>query len=334
MKTINKILTSILLLTIMTSSIFAFGGGYGQGRAYGKNQGGQVTTIYDDTQVNHQLEISSLPYENLSVEETNGLLLMREEEKLARDVYLTLYDTWQLNIFSNIARSEQTHTDAIKLLLDKYDLEDPMSSNDRGVFENEELQSLYDTLVLSGEESLVEALKVGATIEDLDIKDLDLLLTQTDNQDITTIYNNLNKGSRNHLRSFIQQLNNNQGNYTPQFISVEEFNLITTGEMETGTQYNSDGTYQNNNNQMNRNSNGTYQNNNNQMNGNSNGAYQNNNNQMNMNSNGTYQNNNNQMNGNSNGAYQNNNIQNDDLSENIDNQQNKNLFQRFLSWFG
>ena len=52
----------------------------------------------------------------------------------------------------------------------------------------------------------MDALIVGATVEDLDIKDLIDLLNKTDNPDIILVYNNLNKGSRNHLRAFIAQI--------------------------------------------------------------------------------------------------------------------------------
>lgn len=49
---------------------------------------------------------------------------MREEEKLARDVYLTFGEKWGLTLFTNIAKSEQTHTDAVKTLLDRYEIKD------------------------------------------------------------------------------------------------------------------------------------------------------------------------------------------------------------------
>jgi len=45
--------------------------------------------------------------------EIEGLLFMREEEKLAGDVYRYFYDLWGNNIFQNIARSEDTHTNAV-----------------------------------------------------------------------------------------------------------------------------------------------------------------------------------------------------------------------------
>ncbi|MBM7409938.1 DUF2202 domain-containing protein [Methanococcus maripaludis] len=230
----KKIITSFLLLLVILSSIFAYGN---QNKGYGKNQGGQVYQLYDDTQVNHQQEIGSYPVEELSQEEIDGLLLMREEEKLARDVYLELYDIWGQQIFLNIANSESTHTNALKLLLDKYNLTDPVTNDTRGAFTNQDLAELYTVLVEKGSVSLLDALIVGATVEDLDISDLKKLNGISDNQDITAVYNNLEKGSRNHLRSFTRVIEQNDGIYEPQYISESEYNEIISSEMETGTGY-------------------------------------------------------------------------------------------------
>ena len=80
---------------------------------------------------------------DLSQAEIDGLMFMREEEKLARDVYLALYEYWNISIFNNIANSESTHMEAVLTLLKKYDLTDP-ASNKRGEFVNSDLQNLYD----------------------------------------------------------------------------------------------------------------------------------------------------------------------------------------------
>jgi len=151
---------------------------------------------------------------------------MREEEKLARDVYNTLYAKWNIPVFTNIARAEQTHMDAVGLLIERYHLEDPIKTDIPGKFENEELQKLYDSLTEQGSASLTDALTVGATVEDLDIADLKKLIAQTDNDDITIIYQNLNKGSRNHMRSFYSQLERNNSGYKAQFISSDYLNKI------------------------------------------------------------------------------------------------------------
>lgn len=99
---------------------------------------------------------------------------------------------------------------------------------------NTELQGLYNSLVERGNQSLVEALQVGATIEDLDIKDLDDLLEQTSNTDIKSVYQNLVKGSRNHLRSFTYELSLNGATYEAQFLSAAQVNAIITSPRERG----------------------------------------------------------------------------------------------------
>ena len=178
--------------------------------------------------------IKDIPESQLNEEEIAGLVLMREEEKLARDVYNVLGEKWETEIFTNIAKSEQTHTDAIKVLLDRYNIEDPVKDDSIGIFTSPELDELYKNLVEQGESSLLDALIVGATVEDLDIKDLNELSAKTDNSDIIITYNNLNKGSRNHLRAFMRQINNNEGSYSPQYISQSEFDDIISSAQEKG----------------------------------------------------------------------------------------------------
>ena len=81
------------------------------------------------------------PTGELTDYEIEALLFMREEEKLARDVYLAMYEVWGTPIFSNIAGSEQAHMDAVAYLLEAYGLEDPVAGNPNGIFENDELQA-------------------------------------------------------------------------------------------------------------------------------------------------------------------------------------------------
>ncbi len=184
--------------------------------------------------VNLQAQVNSLPVEPLSPDELTSLPFMREEEKLARDVYITLYSKWGSNIFSNISNSEQTHMEAVLMLLKKYGLTDPVGSNAVGVFNNTTLQNLYNQLVARGNTSILEAYKVGATIEDLDIYDLKTALINIDNRDIRLVYDNLTKGSRNHMRSFYKNILNAGGTYTPQYITQAEFDAIINSPMETG----------------------------------------------------------------------------------------------------
>jgi hypothetical protein len=161
---------------------------------------------------------------------------MREEEKLARDVYLTLYNYWRLPIFRNIARSEEWHMHMVGVLLKKYGIPDPVAEtgNRIGVFKDKHLQELYDKLVSEGKKSLIDALKVGATIEDLDIYDLERAIKDTDNRDIRAVYLNLMKGSRNHMRAFVRTLRRFGADYKPQYISEEEFERIISTPIERG----------------------------------------------------------------------------------------------------
>jgi len=171
----------------------------------------------------------------LSAAEAEGLLYMREEEKLARDVYLTLYEEWRISIFQNIANAEQTPMDAVKTLIERYDLEDPSVDKGIGVFTNSTLQGLYDQLVETGNLSLGDALRVGAAIEEIDILDLEEYVAQTDKADIQMVYENLTKGSRNHLRSFVSTLERQEGDtYEPQYLHQEAYDAIVNTPSETG----------------------------------------------------------------------------------------------------
>lgn len=178
--------------------------------------------------------LMSLPMEDLSDAETEHLQYMREEEYLAKDVYTYLYDMYNLPVFNNISKAEQFHTSVIKALIDKYDLEDPGEGHVEGVFQNETLQTIYNQLISTGDNSLEDALVVGATIEDLDIFDLEESLNDVDNQDITLVFNSLMKGSRNHMRAFSAHLNFHDITYVPQYISQEEYNEIITSSWEIG----------------------------------------------------------------------------------------------------
>ncbi len=167
----------------------------------------------------------------LSQQEIDDLLFLREEEKLARDVYLFSYDKYAETIFNSISQSEQQHMNSVLTLLNTYGIADPASS-ERGVFTNQALQSLYDDLTSQSDISLLEALKVGATIEDLDLNDIHGDESNTTKEDIINVYEKLSCGSRNHLRSYISQLILNGESYVPQFISLAEFTEVINSESE------------------------------------------------------------------------------------------------------
>ncbi|WP_396171555.1 DUF2202 domain-containing protein [Flavobacterium sp.] len=165
---------------------------------------------------------------SLSQAEITDLKFLREEEKLARDVYLYAYDKYQLHIFDNISRSEQRHMDSVIYLMNKYDIQDS-ASTERGVFNNPDLQKLYSSLTKQVDISSVEALKAGATIEDLDINDINHFTANSTNADLLNVYEKLNCGSKNHIRAFTRSLENNEVTYAPKYISTDDYATILRG---------------------------------------------------------------------------------------------------------
>lgn len=159
----------------------------------------------------------------LSESEIYYLEFMREEEKLARDVYITMHEQWGLPVFSYISESEQRHMDAIKRMLDAYDIADPVVDESAvGVFQNSELAALYSVLIDDGMRSAMAALRVGALIEEVDIEDIQHAIDETYQDDIVSAYQSLLCGSRNHLRAFVYQVESNGGVFETQIFTDEE----------------------------------------------------------------------------------------------------------------
>lgn len=167
-----------------------------------------------------------MPKEAISDSEKASLLYMFEEEKLAGDVYETLNEKWNLRIFSNIMNAEDNHQSMVAALLDKYGI-DYVKTDERGKFESADLQKLYTNLVNEGLQSVEQALQVGATIEDMDIFDLEnALKNAVDNKDISFVYSNLMRGSENHMRAFTRWLRGHNINYEAQYIGPERLQEI------------------------------------------------------------------------------------------------------------
>jgi hypothetical protein len=140
------------------------------------------------------------------------LAFMREEEKLAHDVYLLFSEIYAgqeagSNITSRIAESELRHTDAVKGLLDEYGLPDPAAGLAPGQFVDQSLQNLYTALVSVGELGYTEALGVGVVIEQKDMTDIVAAIElSVAYPDIVQVYSNLLAGSEHHLAAFLQVL--------------------------------------------------------------------------------------------------------------------------------
>lgn len=171
----------------------------------------------------------------LTDSEADGLAFMREEEKLAHDLYVELADLYGLPVFSNIARSESMHMDAMLTLLDAYGLPDPAAGNQPGEFTDPTLQALYDDLLARAEESTVEALRAAALVEETDLLDLQERLAQTDEADIAQVYQNLLQASGTHLRAFALQVERQTASkYEPELLSASTYASLAGGAQAGG----------------------------------------------------------------------------------------------------
>lgn len=177
----------------------------------------------------------------LTPAETAEAVYMREEEKLARDVYLTLAEHWYpvegnsavVTVLNNIASSEQAHMESMEDILEKYGIPDPVDEAEtRGVFVNPDLATLYSQLVARGELTSLDALLVGGLIEETDMRDIKYSIEITKARDIVNVYESLLCGSRNHLRSFAGQIVRTQGSYVAQVLPQAEVDAIVNSPME------------------------------------------------------------------------------------------------------
>jgi len=163
--------------------------------------------------------------QQLGAEEEKTLAWIREEEKLARDAYQTMYTVWKTVVFRNIAASEQRHMDAVLKKLNRFGLPDP-ALPDLGRFTNPNLQTFYDALIVDSQQSEVKALVMGAKIEDMDIRDLMAAIEATNNLELKITYQNLLEGSKHHLRAFVRLLKNNGFEYSPEYIDQALYEAI------------------------------------------------------------------------------------------------------------
>ncbi|MFV0265814.1 MAG: DUF2202 domain-containing protein [Draconibacterium sp.] len=170
----------------------------------------------------------------------SGLLAMREEEKLAHDVYVTFFSEYSAAVFQNIANSEEAHMAAILNLINGYGLEDP-AIDGVGNFSNPLFAGLFVSLTEQGGASLEAALKTGAYIEELDIADLMAQLENTKNEDIQRVYGNLLAGSESHLRAFVNNLAAMGVTYAPELLDDATFAAIMSGQNGRRGQRNGNG---------------------------------------------------------------------------------------------
>ncbi len=160
---------------------------------------------------------------------------MREEEKLARDLYLKFYEMWGQTVFQNISGSEQSHIEAISTPMKRHSINDNAEGKGIGEFSNPDIHLLYDELLAQGKASLEGALQAGAALKEMGILDLEERMAQTDNTDILQVYQNLASGSQNHLRAFVSVLENRTGNiYVLVYMTADDYQAIMASSRGNG----------------------------------------------------------------------------------------------------
>lgn len=163
-------------------------GAMGQGNmGGGEGVGGGLTDVQSGT---------------LTDEQKTELTAMAEEEKLAHDLYVALDAQYDAKVFTNIAKSEAKHLDAVRILLERYDLSDPTVGQEPGEFLTEATQDLYDTLLAEGAVSLDAAMETGRTVEETDIADLTTATEGVTAPDVLKVYERLLAASEKHLVAF------------------------------------------------------------------------------------------------------------------------------------
>ena len=186
---------------------------------------GEAILVLESGNETVQGYISKTKASTLSPSEEEGVSFIWEEEKVARDLYSELYRETNLSIFMDLARSEQSHMDQAKSLIDGYGLEIPIE-DEPGVFSNKTLDVLYNDLLSQGMRSQEDALKAAATFEEISIVDLEKELEAADNDDVNVVYQGLLAGSRKHLRSYVRDLQDRNIEYEPQHMSQREFDEV------------------------------------------------------------------------------------------------------------
>jgi hypothetical protein len=143
----------------------------------------------------------------LTDEQKDTLFFIFQEEKVARDVYITLGKLYpDERTFADIQLSEQEHILSAQVLCERYgvdtsDVNLSLEDDFIGQFELHVMQELYNQCIELGQVSLLEALKVGKLIEVTDIDDLEKAAEGMPS-DVVNTYENLKNGSLSHLDAF------------------------------------------------------------------------------------------------------------------------------------
>ena len=168
----------------------------------------------------------TLPKEDLNNTEKEMLINARKNEKLAYDYNYTMFSKWGMPVFNHMATKLLANNDALKKMLNKYGLTDPINDMQIGKYSDNELQSKYDSAVAKGNESLKNAYIEAANIEEQMIKFYRDASDKVDNQDLKLLFDNLRVRAEHSFAAFVRNLYRFGYEYQPHYITQAEFNQI------------------------------------------------------------------------------------------------------------
>lgn len=160
-----------------------------------------------------------------------ALRFQLDEERMAGELYLALGEMHAARPFTNIPRAEARHRELLQNLAARAGLPIPAATV-AGRYETAAIQARYDALLARGRGSPLEALKVGALVEEQDIADLRALAITTDQAELKAAIAALERGSQHHLNAFVRNLEARGVSYAPQVLDAEVYAALIADNCE------------------------------------------------------------------------------------------------------
>ncbi len=194
------------------------------------NDGSQSEMVKD-----LKAKLSQMPLGSLTEEEKSSVQSMMEYEKMVRDVYAIMYEKWQTQAFENLGKKASAAMAAIKLLLDRYNLENPVKDATKvGDFKNVTLQKMLNAMVSKGDKSLKDALEACAEAEEMNMAKIENALKTCDSADLKLVYETLLNETIQMLKSIVYTLSIEGVTYKPKYLPIGNFDKLM-GIEQSGT---------------------------------------------------------------------------------------------------
>lgn len=141
---------------------------------------------------------------SLTIAEQNDLLYMIEKEKMMRNIYKTMFQEYNVELFQSIYQAKESHLSLLSSKIDKYDVHNPLVYSAENEFENSSLQLVYDDFLAKKLIYEIEALNFVKNMEERHINYVETTVSQVDgNDDIVSVYNVILLGSQAHLDALL-----------------------------------------------------------------------------------------------------------------------------------